>query len=71
MTMGAREGSSGQPRLGVGIPGMRARLRQFGGDLRIKSGPWGTVLLAFIPARVPVRRLQTNTAVEPAGADFA
>ena len=36
-------------KLGVGIPGMRARLRQFGGDLRIRTGPGGTTLAATIP----------------------
>ena len=35
--------------LGVGIPGMRARLRQFNGDLRIATGKWGTAVLAFVP----------------------
>src|SRR5215203_391984 len=36
-------------RLGVGIPGMRARLRQFGGDLRIRSRLGRTSLLASVP----------------------
>jgi two-component system NarL family sensor kinase len=36
-------------RLGVGIPGMRARLRQFGGDLTIRSQSNGTTLLAMVP----------------------
>ena len=35
--------------LGVGIPGMRARLRQFGGNLEIESDERGTSLRAFIP----------------------
>jgi signal transduction histidine kinase len=35
--------------LGVGIPGMRARLRQFGGSLEIESNERGTSLRAFIP----------------------
>ncbi|MCI0391618.1 MAG: PAS domain S-box protein [Acidobacteria bacterium] len=35
--------------LGVGIPGMRERLRQFGGDLLIHSGPSGTVVRAIVP----------------------
>ncbi len=34
---------------GVGIPGIRARLRQFGGKLVIKSGPRGTMLHAIVP----------------------
>jgi signal transduction histidine kinase len=35
--------------LGVGIPGIRARLRQFGGKLVIKSGRRGTLLHAVVP----------------------
>jgi PAS domain S-box-containing protein len=34
---------------GVGIPGMRARLRDFGGSLEIRSGSQGTTLSAVIP----------------------
>lgn len=40
----ARKGS-----LGVGIPGMRIRLHQFGGCLRIRSGTRGTVIRACVP----------------------
>lgn len=40
---------SGKPSLGVGIPGMRIRLYQFGGDLRIRSGHRGTALRGRIP----------------------
>jgi signal transduction histidine kinase len=35
--------------LGVGIPGMRARLRQFGGDLTIRSRPGRTTLIGYVP----------------------
>jgi PAS domain S-box-containing protein len=35
--------------LGVGIPGMRIRLHQFGGSLRIRSGRRGTVVRARVP----------------------
>ncbi len=38
-------------RLGVGIPGMRERLRQLGGHLEIQSGERGTVILAGVPAQ--------------------
>jgi signal transduction histidine kinase len=38
-----------QPNLGVGIPGMRARARHFGGDVRIYSGRRGTLVAATIP----------------------
>jgi PAS domain S-box-containing protein len=41
--------------LGVGIPGMRARVRQFHGELQITSGTNGTVLRAVIPDRMAPR----------------
>ncbi|EIM25357.1 PAS domain-containing protein,histidine kinase [Microvirga lotononidis] len=44
-----RPSPSGHQTLGVGIPGMRIRLHQFGGSLRIRSGRHGTVVRAFIP----------------------
>jgi two-component system NarL family sensor kinase len=34
---------------GVGIPGMRARLRQYDGNLDISTGPRGTTIRATIP----------------------
>ena len=42
-------GAGGRLRMGVGIPGMHARLRQFGGDLKIRTGSTGTSLLAYVP----------------------
>ena len=42
--------------LGVGIPGMRQRLRQLGGRLDIVTGASGTVVTAIIPLSVPVTR---------------
>jgi PAS domain S-box-containing protein len=38
-----------RPRLGVGIPGMQARVRQFGGELGIATGSRGTTIRAVIP----------------------
>jgi signal transduction histidine kinase len=46
---------SGAP-LGVGIAGMRERVRQFGGKFEIRSGSTGTTVLVWIP----VSRQQTN-----------
>ena len=43
-------GDEVRPSLGVGIPGMRARLRQFNGTLQIESSGAGTVLKARIPS---------------------
>ena len=41
---------SGTPfRAGVGIPGMIARMQQFGGNLDIHSGPDGTAVHATVP----------------------
>jgi signal transduction histidine kinase len=37
------------PRHGVGIPGMRARARHFGGDVKLFSGRRGTLVTAIIP----------------------
>ena len=51
---GDPSGSDERAQLGVGIPGMRARLRQFGGDLTIRSRAGGTTLLAVVPV-VPSR----------------
>lgn len=48
-------------RLGVGVPGMRARLKQFGGDLRIRSGPGGTTVVAIVPlSRISRASLQAE-----------
>jgi signal transduction histidine kinase len=46
---------SGAP-LGVGIAGMRERVRQFGGKFEIRSASAGTTVLVWIP----VSRQQTN-----------
>jgi signal transduction histidine kinase len=46
--MTAPEGVAPHP--GVGLVSMRARLRKFGGDLRIVSGHDGTTLTARVPA---------------------
>ena len=43
------DGSGDTPRLGVGIPGMEARIRQFDGALEIVGGPAGTTINAVIP----------------------
>jgi signal transduction histidine kinase len=41
-------------RLGsVGIPGMRERITQIGGNLEIASGKTGTILTARIPEQLP------------------
>jgi signal transduction histidine kinase len=37
--------------LDVGIPGMIARMQQFGGNLQVHSGPNGTAIRATVPVR--------------------
>jgi len=46
-TSGRQSGK--QFRVGVGIPGMISRMRQFGGNLCIHSGPRGTAVHATVP----------------------
>jgi PAS domain S-box-containing protein len=46
--------SSDTASLGVGIPGMRLRLEEFGGSLEIASDSYGTTLRATLPQRPPI-----------------
>jgi signal transduction histidine kinase len=46
---GAERRAEGGIRNGMGISGMKARLREFGGRLEIRSGPNGTTIVATIP----------------------
>jgi signal transduction histidine kinase len=57
-TLATLNSSGGQ--LGVGIRGMRERVRQLGGWLRIRSWPSGTAILVTLPV--------TETAGDDAGA---
>jgi two-component system, NarL family, sensor kinase len=45
----ATEASDEFAPVGVGIPGMRQRLRQLGGDLAVASDPRGTLVTARVP----------------------
>src|SRR6185295_18027928 len=49
---------SGPIRLGVGIPGMSARMQQLGGKLDIRSSRRGTTVHAAMPVRAGVLRPQ-------------
>ena len=52
------EHQNGKPsRLGIGIPGMMARMQQFGGNIDIHSGPNGTSVHATMPLVDPLVRL--------------
>jgi two-component system NarL family sensor kinase len=46
----------GEARLGVGIPGMRERMAQLGGELEIQSGTTGTAIRAMIPLSAAIFR---------------
>ncbi|MDF2984319.1 MAG: hypothetical protein K0Q69_4091, partial [Devosia sp.] len=50
MPTGASNGEAIPPSLGVGIPGMEARIRQFSGIMTVESGARGTAIRARIPA---------------------
>jgi signal transduction histidine kinase len=62
-------------RLGVGVVGMRARLEQFGGDLRIRMDRGGTCVVAVVPVngagRAPplAGRLRMQRLSDPTEAD--
>jgi signal transduction histidine kinase len=47
--MGGSVRPDGPIRLGVGVTGMRARLEQFGGSLKIRTGRGGACVVAMIP----------------------
>lgn len=67
--------------LGVGVPGMRARVRQLGGTLRIETGPAGTQVTATVPLRAsdahgseapprPLQRADARVRSTDAGGDI-
>ena len=56
---------AGAPSLGVGIPGMRERIRQLGGELEVKFGNEGTRVTAALPlAAAPVNLTGDSTAAK-------
>jgi two-component system NarL family sensor kinase len=44
-------GDQAKAALGVGISGMRERIRQFDGELRIHSGSGGTTISVTVPLK--------------------
>ena len=46
---------------GVGIRGMRERVRHFRGDLVIESNGSGTKVYATLPLKTPLQRSKSNT----------
>jgi len=53
-------GNGKGPRLGVGILGMRERMKQLGGKLDIESKPSGTTVRATIPLSIEAPRASSN-----------
>jgi signal transduction histidine kinase len=51
---GMTRGADGNATEGVGLSGMRARMRHLGGDLAIGSGPGGTTVTARLPMSASV-----------------
>ena len=49
--------------LGVGIPGMRVRVQEFGGRLEIRSGKKGTTILASVPLSAIDQRVTRSARV--------
>jgi signal transduction histidine kinase len=45
----SEDGGRALLRPGVGVRGIRARVRQFGGDLKVQSGSHGTRIHAVVP----------------------
>ena len=56
-------GSSAHPRSGVGIQGMRERVRQLGGQFEIKSTERGTTVIAGFPVNTASSVISDGTAV--------
>jgi signal transduction histidine kinase len=48
--------------IGIGLGGMRERVREFGGELRIVNGNPGTIIEVSIPAAIPASHLSLATA---------
>jgi PAS domain S-box-containing protein len=46
---------------GVGISGMRERVRQLGGQIQIRSGSWGTAVEVLFPLEAPASSLGAGT----------
>jgi PAS domain S-box-containing protein len=54
------EPANGERMLGVGIPGMTARIRQLGGKIEINSRPAGTTVHVAVPIAEPGEELQAE-----------
>jgi two-component system NarL family sensor kinase len=54
LSVDALDTREGSPALGVGIPGMRQRILQLGGELAIHSSSCGTTVTAVVPINRPL-----------------
>ncbi|HEV8191007.1 MAG TPA: ATP-binding protein, partial [Ktedonobacterales bacterium] len=55
-----RHGEGDAETLGVGIPGMRQRLLEFGGRLKIRTLAQGTIITAIIPVQQALAPAMVN-----------
>lgn len=67
---GAHEGEAGAVE-GVGIPGMRARVGQLGGDFAVTTGPGGTAIRALLPTRAAEPGANTAAPVSACGNELS
>jgi PAS domain S-box-containing protein len=63
----SQSGNSGGKSLGVGIPGMRERIRQLGGRLEVQSNGRGTRVSASLPVEAAPVDSQANAAMNGNG----
>lgn len=62
---------AGTPSLGVGIPGMRERIRQLGGELDVEFGARGTRVKASLPVGAAMENLAGESSGSPLSARAA
>jgi two-component system NarL family sensor kinase len=55
--------------LGVGIPGMRERLRQLGGQLNVDFGTQGTRVIATVPLKKAERAIEASAKTDSSAAE--
>jgi signal transduction histidine kinase len=53
-----------RPLLGVGISGMRERVRNLGGQMQIRSGSWGTAVEVLFPIEENAPAAQAASVVQ-------
>ena len=67
ITRGVEEGRP--DRIGVGIGGMRQRVKEFGGDLRIENANPGTLVEVTVPIEPAARDSQASAGAQDKAAD--